>query len=769
MPQSLNQKVTNTFIKGLITEAGELTFPADASVDELNCLLERDGSRKRREGIAFEPNFENSSFLVKDGDIVSTGTWTNVAGFPEKEFLVVQVNSHIYFYDKADAPYSSTQIKNFSWTSTDGNFLSQTGQEYINMRSFDYKNNGDFNDHKCDFTSISGILVIAHPETETTAIIAKLDNSTGSDVWSFKVEPIRFRTRDFKYLSKRSDLLDPVDELEVSAQRIYDTSNSGWFGVGNGSAALKTYRTDEGQFPALNLSWFAGINAAGAFTTAEWKQIQAGSSLIGNGLNIVDFFNRYRKPLDNVPLIADGSVRRLPPELANEKIFDRFSTVATLSGRVFYSGLNKGGHDDSNVVLFSAVTEGASASVSADASSLGECLQKNDPTSQDFSDLLDDDGGVIRIAEAYGIRKLHPFNNSIFVFAENGVWQIKGVDDVFRATGFAVNKISSVGLFNRDTFVSADGVPFWWSDVGIHTLGFDGQTFQASENNISLNTIQTFFDKIKSDQARRCVSVFDPVNKRIYWMYPNESEPVLSKLNNFLILDIPLQAFYPWKIEDTDSNTPEIIGAEYYTGFSSEVTTYNIVDNDEDTVVTNSGNLVVNYSQRFVDTGEPALVFLCRGGSSQFVTMGFFYDTDFKDWGEASYLSFAEAGHEFMGDLMLRKNAPYIQVYSRVTETGWEGNETSGYDPIREGSLLVSSFWDFSKTNTQQQQAYRLKPMPIVNPSDLTDFGYPDTVVDTRLKIRGRGKSMRLRFESEEGKDFHLLGYGVLSATNRRF
>ena len=210
MPQSLNQKVTNTFIKGLITEAGELTFPADASVDELNCLLERDGSRKRREGIAFEPNFENSSFLVRDEDIVSTGTWTNVAGFPEKEFLVVQVNSRIYFYDKADAPYSSTQLTDFSWTSTDGSFLSQTGQTSIDMRSFDYAGRGDFNDHKCDFTSISGILVIAHPETETTAIIAKLDNSTGSDVWSFKVEPIEFRTRDFKYLSPRSTLSDPV-------------------------------------------------------------------------------------------------------------------------------------------------------------------------------------------------------------------------------------------------------------------------------------------------------------------------------------------------------------------------------------------------------------------------------------------------------------------------------------------------------------------------------------------------------------------------------
>ena len=64
MPQSLNQKVTNTFIKGLITEAGELTFPADASVDELNCLLERDGSRKRREGIDFEQSSVDSTFSV---------------------------------------------------------------------------------------------------------------------------------------------------------------------------------------------------------------------------------------------------------------------------------------------------------------------------------------------------------------------------------------------------------------------------------------------------------------------------------------------------------------------------------------------------------------------------------------------------------------------------------------------------------------------------------------------------------------------------------
>ena len=244
---------------------------------------------------------------------------------------------------------------------------------------------------------------------------------------------------------------------------------------------------------------------------------------------------------------------------------------------------------------------------------------------------------------------------------------------------------------------------------------------------------------------------------------------IAAKLNNFLILDISLQAFYPWTVSDTSSNTPEILGADYYRGFSSNIQAFNVIDGDGDTVVDASANNVIVFDNGFVDTGQPSLVFLCRNASDNTVSMGYFYKTDFKDWGSANYSSFAEAGYEFMGDLILQKNAPYIQVYSRVTETGWTGDELLGYTPIRESSLLVSSFWDFSNNNTQTQQAYRLKPMPIVNPTNLTDFGYPDTVVDTRLKIRGRGKSVRLKFESEEGKDFHLLGYGVLSATNRRF
>ena len=62
MSQKQTQKVINTFIKGLITEAGELTFPPDASVDELNCDLRRDGSRRRRLGVVPESGNVLSTF-----------------------------------------------------------------------------------------------------------------------------------------------------------------------------------------------------------------------------------------------------------------------------------------------------------------------------------------------------------------------------------------------------------------------------------------------------------------------------------------------------------------------------------------------------------------------------------------------------------------------------------------------------------------------------------------------------------------------------------
>lgn len=51
----------NSFVKGLITEASALTFPENASLDEDNFVLKRDGSRQRRLGMDLEEDYKTVS------------------------------------------------------------------------------------------------------------------------------------------------------------------------------------------------------------------------------------------------------------------------------------------------------------------------------------------------------------------------------------------------------------------------------------------------------------------------------------------------------------------------------------------------------------------------------------------------------------------------------------------------------------------------------------------------------------------------------------
>ena len=107
MPQSLIQRTVNTFVKGLITEASELTFPENASVDELNCALERDGTRRRRKAVTLETGAVTSGAVIPEGAVFQTATWSNVAGQTNLEFLVVQNGPLLRFYEKALDPLSA--------------------------------------------------------------------------------------------------------------------------------------------------------------------------------------------------------------------------------------------------------------------------------------------------------------------------------------------------------------------------------------------------------------------------------------------------------------------------------------------------------------------------------------------------------------------------------------------------------------------------------------------------------------------------------------
>ena len=275
---------------------------------------------------------------------------------------------------------------------------------------------------------------------------------------------------------------------------------------------------------------------------------------------------------------------------------------------------------------------------------------------------------------------------------------------------------------------------------------------------------------IPNESKTKLKTAFDSVNKRAYWSWPDQDEGVESKVNNILVLDAALRAFYPWYIEDAGTDTDCVVGFEFYSGFGASLSALDVVTTNGDDVVTTAGDDVISQQVANVATGSPAIIAIIRDSATNKITMGSFSGDDFLDWGTTNYSSYAEAGYDFMGDLLLKKTAPYVTTYMRLTETAWEGNEQTGYEPNNPSSMFVTSFWDFkSASSSTPQQAYRFKRMPVVNSSNLLDFNHPESVIVTRMKLRGKGRSMRLKFESEQGKDFILLGFSVLGGVNSKF
>lgn len=707
MPQSLTQRTVNTFIKGLITEASELTFPENASVDELNCSLGRDGTRRRRKAVTLEANHVLSDVVVPAGALVQTLDWYNVAGQVNLEFLVVQVNNILYFYEKSTDPLSANKY---------------SGSVDLNTHSA--SNNLSPSEERVQVTSLNGYLIVASPAINTFY----LEFNTSTE--AFTATSISFKERDFEWQGSDNEVTNEYfsNDSSPSTQRIYDAKNVGW-GQGGGPATY-TY--------ALTHAWYTGKDANGAFNATDWEEIYTGSSLAANGHFVLNVFNKVRSGL------------------TTEVETGRFRTVAAYAGRVFYAGIDSA--KNGGKVYFSSLTERMT--------DVGNCYQVNDPTSEILSDLLDTDGGVVRIPDAHNIRKLHVLGASLLVFAENGVWAVAGVDNVFRATEYAITRISDVGLSNENSFIVADGIPIWWGKTGIYAVQQGENLSVPTAQNLSLSTIQTLWNNISNAKKAQVTVEYDKINQRVFWFYPDNDESIDYKYNNILVMDLALQAFYPWRVEDEASGTSYIIGTSYYGGLGSTSTETQVV-NGVDVVVNGSDNVVATLYRDYLE-GDSEIKLLVRDGTTGKMTFATFRGDTYLDWGSADYKSFAEAGYDFMGDITTFKNAPYVTTYMRVTEDGYVASG-AGYEFINPSSCLMSVSWNLSKSGSTPREIYKLKDVPVVNPNDLSSINYPTDTVVTKSKVRGRGRSMKLRFESVAGKDFHLVGYEVIGAKNNNY
>lgn len=206
MSRAKTNKLYRTFIKGLITEAGFLTYPENASTDELNTVLKKKGNRSRRLGLDYEvgsvaatiPNFNRNSTL-------SSFYWRAADNDPKTDFVVVQVDTTLHFFVGTATSVTGTK-KSFTVDLTAYKVNDFTGADVASRR--------------CQFAAGKGHLFVANETIDPLLIDYEADTDT------ITVNRILVLMRDFDGLN--DGLLNDEEPSTLSKEHFYNLRNQGW-------------------------------------------------------------------------------------------------------------------------------------------------------------------------------------------------------------------------------------------------------------------------------------------------------------------------------------------------------------------------------------------------------------------------------------------------------------------------------------------------------------------------------------------------------------
>ncbi len=758
-----NQVVeVNSFVKGLITEASPLTFPENASLDEDNFNLRRDGSRDRRLGMDLEEGYEEVVTGISSEASVesatSTYSWQNVGGIPSKTYVVVQTGGAVRIFDPDVSPMSSglvhTQVLDvsdgsqvFSYANVDGNLVVVTGDKEINILSYD----GESFSFRTDFIKTR-------------------------DQWG--VEDI-FEGRDLTSgagLSFRPNFLTQA--------HLYNLRNQTWGlpkegGVGSIKRDLIVYYNNfSGKYPAnsdnVNYALYPNPNddsnrTGDQFHRRDLDNNPPGSFPAPKGFFIIDAMERGKGRIEQARQVEEDYVdlALTVTTLPTDKTPGGPSSVAEYAGRVWFGGFQGGvidGDDKSprmsSYIFFSQLVN--------DTSKITKCFQEGDPTSKENPDLLDTDGGFIRVDGAYNIQALVSVGTGLMVVAENGVWMISGGSDYgFSANNNMRRKISERGIQSPGSIVSIDNALMYWADDAIYQIAPD-QFGEFQAQNITQNTIQKLYDEIDPIDKFYAQGSYDSYDQKVRWVYRNRISETASARE--LVFDLNLGAFYTHTIATPEGTSyPRVVAPIEVPAFRLNETSEPVVNDGE--LVINDGEQVTQLSSaRGSGTRELAYVVI-TGNDPVSYSFARYKSFSFKDWesidGEGvDAPAFLVTGYLSGGDFMRYKQAPYIQFYFTRTEDGFTDDGTGNLFPTNPSGCLVQAQWNWANSANSNRwgrtfQAYRYKRRYM--PEDVNDpFDNGFEVITTKNKLRGKGKVLSMLIKTEPGKDCRLLGWSML-------
>ena len=730
-----------SFVKGLITEANQLTFPENASIDEANFVLNRDGSRSRRLGVDYESSYALTATGLTATDIKegkqSFHIWESPGGDTSVTLGIVRIKDKLWFMNLlTNSP--SSNLKN------SGNPITITS----------------LSNSKIETSVINNKCVIVSKDLPRPVLLT-YNVSTGAVTQS----TIQIQIRDI-YGVDDSLFLD-TRPVTLSNEHKYNLRNQGWnknIVTTTGADAITLTKTDLGVYPANSDNWTLGkiSNASSAdyekYDPDTLNKNSFSNYQIAKGSFIIDAFERGVGRM-NASDVTSG----LPTDREEGNI----STITSYAQRLFYSGIesNVTGPDIrspnySGYIFFSKIIKSDD--------DFGTCHQEADPTDPGINDLIDTDGGSIQIPDITRVVRIIASQASILVFAENGVWEIYGDTGGFIATSFQASKISTNGITNGDSVVNVNGNFIYWSKAGIYLLKPDAASGRFAAESLSLTSIQDLYLNIPEVAKDFAKGIYDEKENRVRFLY-NDSASYSSSnypnsYNKELIYDLTLKAWSKNEISSLISDSPYIADYALIPGYSVTTREESVVAGT-DTVLVTAGDTVV-VPDDVASSRTEQFSFLTIVGTS--FTLSKYNGSDFLDWKTkdsvgVNYSSYLYTGYELFGDIMKEKQIPYIFFYLQKTEDGFQA---SGTDLVftNQSSCKVQAQWGWSNSAANGKwgnefQAYRI--LRNYTPSGVGDaYDSGDSMVVTKNKLRGSGKCLSLYIRSEAGKDMKLLGWG---------
>ncbi len=230
---------------------------------------------------------------------------------------------------------------------------------------------------------------------------------------------------------------------------------------------------------------------------------------------------------------------------------------------------------------------------------------------------------------------------------------------------------------------------------------------------------------------------------------------------------------YRYALRAVTTSNPRICGIYTTPEFSN--TTEDVVLTDElGATVTDESDVNITVVETATRKGLTKKKYVALNEGSTYWEYSFaeLEDNDYIDWAASGNPVDAAAymltGYNIANDSMRYKQVPYASFHFNRTETGFN-LDFSAENP---SGCLVTPYWDFAEhTNSgkigTQFQAYRLSRNYI--PTDSTDaFNQGNVVISTKNKVRGRGRAISFKMETEPTKDCQLLGWSLVLTGNTK-